>query len=159
MSTSSDIPATAPNVSTDPEKQIESQGGDESVSKASTDEAPKNTEKSTPTVGEKRNAEALETSTSSTPTPSEANPSGPTQPPAKRLKSAAETKGLPTREYLDQTVVPILLEALAGLAKERPSDPIDYLVTYLQTHKHEHSSPTNGLVEWTLLQCCPYKSV
>ena len=47
--------------------------------------------------------------------------------------------GLPTRQYLDQTVVPILLEALAALAKDRPKEPIDYMISYLQKHKTEHS--------------------
>ena len=37
-------------------------------------------------------------------------------------------------------MVPILLEALAALAKERPTEPIDYLVAYLQKHKHQHSA-------------------
>jgi len=45
---------------------------------------------------------------------------------------------LPTRQYLDQTVVPILLEGLSSLAKERPKEPIDYLIAYLQKHKNEH---------------------
>lgn len=55
---------------------------------------------------------------------------------SKRVKM--DVKSLPTRQYLDQTVVPILLEGLAQLAKDRPSDPIDYLVAYLQKHKHEY---------------------
>ena len=46
--------------------------------------------------------------------------------------------GLPTRQYLDQTVVPILLEALASLAKERPKEPIDFLIKFLEKHKNEH---------------------
>ena len=46
---------------------------------------------------------------------------------------------IPTRQYLDQTVVPILLESLAALAKERPTDPIDFLINYLQKHKEEQS--------------------
>jgi len=46
---------------------------------------------------------------------------------------------IPTRQYLDQTVVPILLESLAALAKERPSDPIHFLINYLQKHKEEQS--------------------
>ena len=42
---------------------------------------------------------------------------------------------MPTRQYLDQTVVPILLQALSALAKERPADPIDFLAGYLKDHK------------------------
>jgi len=46
-------------------------------------------------------------------------------------------QALPTRQYLDQTVVPILLQALSTLAKERPSDPIDYLANYLLKNKNQ----------------------
>ena len=53
-------------------------------------------------------------------------------------KPKTELRGLPTRQYLDQTVVPILLEGLAALARERPSDPIEYLISYLEKHKSEH---------------------
>ena len=52
--------------------------------------------------------------------------------------STSNRSRVPTRQYLDQTVVPILLESLAALAKERPSDPIDFLVHYLQKHKDDH---------------------
>ncbi|CAO1348969.1 unnamed protein product [Diamesa hyperborea] len=42
---------------------------------------------------------------------------------------------LPTRQYLDQTVNPILLPALKALAKERPADPIAFLAAQLLKHK------------------------
>ena len=48
---------------------------------------------------------------------------------AKKLK--ADLANLPTRQYLDQTVVPILLQGLASLARERPRDPIEYLAVTL----------------------------
>ena len=38
---------------------------------------------------------------------------------AKRSKDKAELQAMPTRTYLDQTVVPILLQGLGVLAKER----------------------------------------
>eukprot|EP00542_Grammatophora_oceanica_P014703 CAMPEP_0194027712 /NCGR_PEP_ID=MMETSP0009_2-20130614/1807_1 /TAXON_ID=210454 /ORGANISM="Grammatophora oceanica, Strain CCMP 410" /LENGTH=133 /DNA_ID=CAMNT_0038666863 /DNA_START=72 /DNA_END=473 /DNA_ORIENTATION=- len=41
---------------------------------------------------------------------------------------------MPIRAYLDQTVVPILLEGMSELVKERPSNPIEYLATYLLKH-------------------------
>ncbi|KAI1720528.1 dpy-30 motif domain-containing protein [Ditylenchus destructor] len=44
-------------------------------------------------------------------------------------------QSIPTRQYLDQTVVPILLQALGALAKERPSDPIDFVANYLLKEK------------------------
>ncbi|XP_011879393.1 PREDICTED: protein dpy-30 homolog isoform X1 [Vollenhovia emeryi] len=58
--------------------------------------------------------------------------------PAK--KPRVEVQSLPTRQYLDQTVVPILLQALSCLAKERPSDPINFLAGYLLRNKSQYDS-------------------
>ena len=38
---------------------------------------------------------------------------------------------LPIRSYLDNTVVPILLQGLSELSQERPEDPVDFLGNYL----------------------------
>ena len=46
-------------------------------------------------------------------------------------------KEAPIRSYLDQTVNPLLLEALANLAKVRPERPIEYLANYLEQHNQE----------------------
>jgi len=54
-------------------------------------------------------------------------------------KSRADLNSLPTRQYLDQTVNPILLPALKALAKERPSDPISFLIAQLNKHKNDES--------------------
>ncbi|XP_071630553.1 uncharacterized protein [Temnothorax longispinosus] len=58
--------------------------------------------------------------------------------PAK--KPRVEVQSLPTRQYLDQTVVPILLQALSCLAKERPADPINFLAGYLLRNKNQYDS-------------------
>ncbi|XP_071453438.1 protein dpy-30 homolog [Hetaerina americana] len=52
-------------------------------------------------------------------------------------KSRVDLQSLPTRQYLDQTVVPILLQALSTVAKERPPDPINFLAAYLVKHKSQ----------------------
>ena len=44
---------------------------------------------------------------------------------------------LPIRSYLDQTVVPILLQGLAELAEKKPSNPIEYLANFLLKHSNE----------------------
>lgn len=62
--------------------------------------------------------------------------------PAK--KSKVDLQSLPTRQYLDQTVVPILLEGLAKLAKERPPDPINYLANYLMKNKGTYESSASS---------------
>ena len=40
-------------------------------------------------------------------------------------------QSLPIRSYLDQTVVPVLLQGLSELAKERPPNPVEWLGNYL----------------------------
>ncbi|XP_074641275.1 protein dpy-30 homolog [Tubulanus polymorphus] len=52
-------------------------------------------------------------------------------------KPKVELQSLPTRAYLDQTVVPILLQAMSALAKERPPDPIEYMAAYLLKNKKQ----------------------
>ncbi|CAB3981566.1 dpy-30 homolog [Paramuricea clavata] len=51
-----------------------------------------------------------------------------------------DVQSLPTRAYLDQTVVPILLQALSTLSKERPPNPIEYLASYLLKNKSQFDS-------------------
>ncbi|XP_057316439.1 protein dpy-30 homolog [Hydractinia symbiolongicarpus] len=51
-------------------------------------------------------------------------------------KAKSDVQSLPTRQYLDHSVVPILLQALTALSKERPADPIDFVAAYLMKNKH-----------------------
>jgi len=50
-------------------------------------------------------------------------------------KPKVDLQGLPVRAYLDQTIVPILLQGMSVLAKERPPNPIEYLASYLLKNK------------------------
>ncbi|GAB0098375.1 Protein dpy-30 homolog [Sergentomyia squamirostris] len=50
-------------------------------------------------------------------------------------KPVRDLKSLPTRQYIDQTVAPILLKGLQTLAKERPPDPVNFLANYLLQNK------------------------
>ncbi|XP_076306110.1 uncharacterized protein LOC143222873 [Tachypleus tridentatus] len=61
-------------------------------------------------------------------------------------KPRVDLQNFPTRQYLDITVVPILLQGLSALAKERPPDPIEYLAAYLLKNKSqfEQGSILNG---------------
>ena len=45
---------------------------------------------------------------------------------------------LPIRAYLDQTVVPLLLQGLAETAKARPPNPIEFLANFLLKHANEN---------------------
>ena len=56
-------------------------------------------------------------------------------------------QALPTRQYLDQTVVPILLQALSAVAKERPADPIDFVASYLCREKARFVPSTNSTAD------------
>ncbi|KAG5881272.1 hypothetical protein JTB14_003743 [Gonioctena quinquepunctata] len=64
-------------------------------------------------------------------------------------KTRVDLSSLPTRQYLDQTVVPVLMNALSFLAKERPPEPISALATYLMKNKSMYeasseSTPATG---------------
>ncbi|KAL8614704.1 Protein dpy-30 [Nucella lapillus] len=55
---------------------------------------------------------------------------------AKRPK--VDLQSLPTRAYLDQTVVPVLLQGMSVLSKERPPNPIEFLAAYLLKNKNQY---------------------
>jgi len=46
----------------------------------------------------------------------------------------------PIRTYLDSTVVPVLLQGLSALVKERPPNPVEYLATYLLQNNPQKES-------------------
>jgi protein dpy-30 len=52
-------------------------------------------------------------------------------------KAALETQNkldvtaLPIRQYLETAVVPILLQGMQALVKERPNNPVEFLAAYL----------------------------
>ena len=52
-------------------------------------------------------------------------------------KPQQNINSLPIRAYLDQTVVPLVLQGMAEIAKERPENPIKYLADFLMKHANE----------------------
>ena len=52
-------------------------------------------------------------------------------------QESVEIKQLPIKAYLDQQLMPLLLEALAELAKEKPEEPIEFVAKYLLDHNPE----------------------
>ena len=56
---------------------------------------------------------------------------------------------LNTRAYLDETVVPVMMQALAAAARERPEDPVDFVARFLIKNNPKNSS--NGQVGLTSL--------
>jgi protein dpy-30 len=53
-------------------------------------------------------------------------------------KPKVDLTSVPVRQYLDTTVVPILLQGLSSLAKERPAKPIAYLANFLLEKASEY---------------------
>ena len=52
-------------------------------------------------------------------------------------KTQQNINSLPIRAYLDQTVVPLVLQGMAEVAKERPENPIKYLADFLMKHAND----------------------
>jgi protein dpy-30 len=52
-------------------------------------------------------------------------------------KAQQNINSLPIRAYLDQTVVPLVLQGMAEVAKERPENPIKYLAEFLMKHAND----------------------
>ena len=45
---------------------------------------------------------------------------------AEQVQAKMNLQALPIRAYLDQTVVPILLDGMSALVKERPPNPVEW---------------------------------
>ena len=74
----------------------------------------------------------------------ELDPNVVTKKPEENKKgTSSETKkeqnvnSLPIRAYLDKTVVPLVLQGMAEVAKERPENPIKYLADFLMKHAND----------------------
>ena len=52
-------------------------------------------------------------------------------------KGGENINNLSIRAYLDKTVVPLVLQGMAEVAKERPENPIKYLADFLMKHANE----------------------
>lgn len=63
----------------------------------------------------------------------------PIAPPSNK-KPKLDVGSMQTRQYLDHTVVPILLTGLSSLAKARPENPIEYLANYLLDNKSRYDN-------------------
>ncbi|OQR72706.1 hypothetical protein BIW11_03726 [Tropilaelaps mercedesae] len=66
---------------------------------------------------------------------------------AKKFRPETDLSSLPTRQYLDTTVVPILLQALSQLAKERPASPIEFVANYLLQNKSHYEGGSQQAID------------
>ncbi|KAG8471286.1 hypothetical protein KFE25_009707 [Diacronema lutheri] len=55
------------------------------------------------------------------------------------LQHRISTQTLPIRLYLDATVVPLLVQALLALGKERPDNPVEWFAAYLLQNDPAHA--------------------
>lgn len=70
-----------------------------------------------------------------------------TEEAASQLQDKINLQALPIRAYLDQTVVPILLDGMSQLVIERPPNPIEWLAAYLiknNPQKGSQGGPQQG---------------
>ncbi|CAJ0581908.1 unnamed protein product, partial [Mesorhabditis spiculigera] len=65
-------------------------------------------------------------------------------PPAAKEPAPRAAPTVPTRQYLDQAIVPILLQGLGALAKERPEDPITFLANFLLREKDKYHAGSSN---------------
>ena len=62
----------------------------------------------------------------------DSNHSEPVSPAAQEgVDNALNQHTQGAREYLEATTVPVLLQGLTALTRERPENPVDYLALYL----------------------------
>lgn len=51
---------------------------------------------------------------------------------------------LPIRAYLDATVVPLLLQGMSALVRERPANPVEWLAHFLLANNPRARPPAAG---------------
>ena len=65
---------------------------------------------------------------------------------ASTIEQTQRLSALPIGAYLDEAVVPVLLQGLAALTRERPENPVDFLGNFLL----KNNPNRRGLVEQSL---------
>lgn len=60
--------------------------------------------------------------------------------------AALNTAAMPVRQYLEATVVPVLMSGLGQVVRERPSDPVEYLAAYLLKHNPQQQQQPQSAV-------------
>lgn len=110
-----------------------SESGDKNVANTATSSEQMEAQPVTDAGEQQQSNDKLAASSSETPKENNTN----AQQSGEKIK--VDTSSLPTRAYLDQTVVPILLQAMSLLAKERPAKPITFLAEYLLNNKEKYN--------------------
>ena len=53
-------------------------------------------------------------------------------------------QAMPTRQYLEASVVPLLLQGMQALVKERPDKPVEYLAAFLLKNDPQRRAQSGG---------------
>lgn len=61
----------------------------------------------------------------------------PANPSSAAVHDRISLEAMPTRAYLDETVVPIVMQGLAALVQERPENPVQFLGEFLLLHSQK----------------------
>lgn len=54
------------------------------------------------------------------------------------MPTIADIQAYPTTAYLNKTVIPIIIEGLSTVAKERPKKPIEYLAAFFIKNRERY---------------------
>ena len=55
-------------------------------------------------------------------------------------KTREQLLALSVRSYLDETCVPLVMQALAAVSRERPEDPVEFIAHYLLQHNNNSAA-------------------
>ena len=57
-----------------------------------------------------------------------------------------DVQQMSVRSYLDKTVVPVVMQAMSEVARERPQYPIEFIIKYLRENNPEGgTAATHGI--------------
>jgi protein dpy-30 len=59
---------------------------------------------------------------------------------AANTAATLNTTALPVKQYLEAVIVPVLMQGLQQLVRERPEDPVEYLAAYLTKNNPKKNS-------------------
>jgi protein dpy-30 len=58
--------------------------------------------------------------------------------------SKININALPTKAYLEATIVPTVMRALTEVSEARPDNPLEFIAYYILKHNPNRKTPTEG---------------
>lgn len=59
-------------------------------------------------------------------------------------QSKINVNALPTKAYLEATIIPTVMKGLTELTEARPDNPLEFLSYYILKHNPNRKTPTEG---------------